>query len=70
MRIAAMKLSIVEIVRRNETFKFIAAFERDSIGERNSRAKIYYIVRAALCAVMEPIIAKPVLQQDPGRAAA
>src|SRR2546430_1478160 len=58
------------IVRRDKTFKRITAFQRDPVGERNAGLKIKHIVITTLCSVVEPIIAKPVLQQNPGRLAA
>ena len=62
-----MNLPIVEIVRRDKTFKRITAFQRDPVGERNAGLKIEHVVITALCSVLEPIVAKPVLQQNPGR---
>src|SRR5438477_6230140 len=62
-----MKLSIVEIVRRDKAFEGIAAFERDAIGERDASAKIHRVVIAALRSVVKAVVAEPVLQQDPRR---
>ena len=62
-----MNLPIVEIVRRNKTFKRITAFQRDPVGKRNAGLKIEYVVITALCSVLEAIVPKSVLQQNPGR---
>src|SRR4029450_4267408 len=62
-----MKLSIVEIVRRDKTFEGIAAFERDALGERDASAKIHCVVIAALRSVVKAVVSEPVLQQDPRR---
>src|ERR1044071_3131954 len=65
-----MNLPIVEVVRRDKTFKRITAFQRDPVGERNAGLKIKHVVKTTLCSVLEPIVAKPVLQQNPGRLSA
>ena len=65
-----MNLPIVEIVRRDKTFKRITAFQRKAVGEGNAGLKIDHVVITALRSVLEPIVAKPVLQQNPGRLAA
>src|SRR5438105_15134054 len=65
-----MNLTVVEIVRRDKTFKRITALQRDPVGERNAGLKIDHVVITALCSVLEPIVAKPILQQNPGRLAA
>src|SRR5882762_3976756 len=65
-----MNLPIVEIVRRDKTFKRITAFQRDPVGERYAGLEIEHVVITALCSVLEPIVTKPVLQQNPGRLAA
>src|SRR5690349_6823480 len=65
-----MNLPIVEIVRRDKTFKRIPAFQRDPVGKRNAGLKIEHVVTTALCSVLEAIVAKPFLQQNPGRLAA
>src|SRR6476620_4690302 len=62
-----MKLPIVEVVRRDKTFKGIAAFERDAFGERDASAKIHFVVIAALRSVVKAVVAEPVLQQEPRR---
>src|SRR5204863_9908936 len=67
--IDAMNLPIVEVVRRDKTFKRITAFQRDPVGERNASINNEHVVITALCSVLEPIVAKPVLQQNPGRLA-
>src|SRR4029078_1183048 len=62
-----MNLAIVEIVRRDKTFKRVTTFQRDPVGDRNAGLEFEQIVITALCSVLEPIVAKPVLQQNPRR---